>query len=273
MAKTSLIRIAIAAIAIGALPPGTALAQASQVAATVLPADHPAVKSASGAWIIAFPNGRQCRILLNPKAPRDNLIVGMPAECRNAMPAIGSAMVWGLNTEGNVLITTADGKPVANFTRGSSGPLTSPFGTGTATLTPASGRYPDPVRQGAQVAATTPPRAGSITPAVPAPPAEQLPGTYAVMRQPGREICRMVPDGKPAANAAAKPGQKLARFVGTCADTGFATFDPVAWRLSDGRLSLVARKGHEVALSYGADGVWQKDPPSGAALMLKRTTP
>jgi hypothetical protein len=263
----------VGAVFLSVLPLTDLSAQAPPQAAKLLAADHAAVKAAAGAWDAELANGRKCRIQLNPKGTRDAPVIGMPTPCRMSMPMLATAAVWGLDTEGRIQFSAADGKLIALFGRegagAASGPLRAQVGAEAVTLTPASGRYPDPVRQVAQVAATTPPRAASITPGTPAPPVDQLPGTYAVMRQPGREVCRLTLD----ARAAVKPDQKQARFAGTCGDTGFATFDPVAWRFGDGRLSLVARKGHEITLAYGADGTWQKDPPSGAALLLRRAAP
>ena len=106
-------------------------------------------------------------------------------------------------------------------------------------------------------------------PAVAAPLPERVPGTYAMLRSAGREVCRLTLDPKPAT----KPGQMQARFAGACNETGLATFDPVAWKLDNGRLSLVARRGHELQMVYDLDGMWRRDPPSGATLLLNKVGP
>jgi hypothetical protein len=57
---------------------------------------------------------------------------------------------------------------------------------------------------------------------------------------------------------------------GGCIDSGMKIFDPVAWYTDRGRLYLVARKGHEQRLAPDKDGIFQKDPPAGSQLFLKK---
>ena len=57
---------------------------------------------------------------------------------------------------------------------------------------------------------------------------------------------------------------------GGCIDGGMKIFDPIAWYTDRGRFYLVARKGHETRLAPDKDGIFQKDPPTGAQLFLKK---
>ena len=91
-----------------------------------------------------------------------------------------------------------------------------------------------------------------------------MPGLYLALRMSGSSGCRvqlLAPqDGADRRPARLEPG---------CADAGLIVFNPVAWRYADGRLTLIAAKGHDVSLVFRADGSFWKDPPSGAALALK----
>jgi len=58
-----------------------------------------------------------------------------------------------------------------------------------------------------------------------------------------------------------------------CHDAGIAAFDPVAWCYEGGRLTISARRGHEVALVSEREGQWRRDPEVGATLVLRKVTP
>ncbi|MBX9875752.1 MAG: protease inhibitor Inh/omp19 family protein, partial [Beijerinckiaceae bacterium] len=94
-----------------------------------------------------------------------------------------------------------------------------------------------------------------------------LPGLYVLMRQQGREACRLRLDAPSMEGEAAD-----ARLERPCPDTGITIFDPTTWRYAGGRLTLVARKGHGVDLVF-EEGVWRKDPAVGAPLLLRRLQP
>ncbi|MDP3257646.1 AprI/Inh family metalloprotease inhibitor, partial [Bosea sp. (in: a-proteobacteria)] len=126
----------------------------------------------------------------------------------------------------------------------------------------AARRPPSP----AEMAATAAQRPTLVDPAR-APDSGTLPGLYALMRQPGREACRLR-----LAASSGEAGTPSARVEGLCTDTGITIFDPVGWRYAGGRLTLVARKGHSVDLVFEA-GVWRKDPAVGATLLLRKLQP
>ena len=64
--------------------------------------------------------------------------------------------------------------------------------------------------------------------------------------------------------------RKAGQLVAECLDSGMKIFDPIGWRTERGRLLLVARKGHEQSFAAGKDGIFEKNPPSGQQLYLKK---
>ena len=65
-------------------------------------------------------------------------------------------------------------------------------------------------------------------------------------------------------------GRYEARLLDGCRDAGLSAFDPVAWSYGAGRLTLVARRGHEVQLVSEREGRWRRDPEVGATLVLRK---
>ncbi|MGL5362731.1 MAG: AprI/Inh family metalloprotease inhibitor [Bosea sp. (in: a-proteobacteria)] len=276
-----------------ALLGSTAIALSQSPAPTGLRAmDHVDVRTVSGSWDLEAASGRKCRVQLNPKGTRADLVLGMPTACKATFPRLAGATSWGLSDGGEIVMMGTARNELMRFRRMGEGPMEAGSGDERFTLASVTGRYPSaektqaikaatgaasPAAQPATVPGFAPVRSasGQITnaarpiPTVAAPPAERLPGTYAILRYAGREVCRLVLDPKPAT----KPGQMQARFAGACTEAGMATFDPVAWKFDKGRLALVARKGHEVQMVYDLDGMWRKDPPSGATLLLNRVAP
>ncbi len=245
--------------------------------AKLLPIDHPAIRASAGGWEMESDKGRKCRLQLNPKDKRPDLMAGVPAPCRRSIPGLANVQLWGLTEDGRVVFRDGRGQVVAEFAREGDGPMKGRIGQATLTLQPSSGRYPDPARMAALAAVASGPQPRDDFTLAPPPPPAQTPGVYAVLRAQKKEACRLELLGEPmpVTRGAPPPRQevKAARFVGNCPDVGFSTFDPVGWRMSDQRLFLVARKGHEAGFSYGTDKLWRRDPPVGQVLMLSRVTP
>ena len=84
-----------------------------------------------------------------------------------------------------------------------------------------------------------------------------------------REVCR-VSLGFAMLDAS---GRYEARLLDGCHDSGLQVFDPVAWRYEAGRLTLQARRGHQVSLISERDGQWRRDPDVGTTLVLRKTEP
>lgn len=276
-----------------ALLGGTALAVAQTPAPTGLRAmDHADVRAVSGSWDLEAASGRKCRVQLNPKGNRVDLVLGLPTACKATFPRLTGATSWALAESGEIVLLDTSRKELMRFRRAGNGPMEAGSGEERFTLASVTGRYPSaekmqaikaatgaapPATQPAAVPGFAPVRSASghiTSPARPvspvaAPPLERLPGTYAILRYAGREVCRLVLDARPTS----KPGHLQARFAGACTEAGMATFDPVAWKFDNGRLTLVARKGHELQMVYDLDGMWRRDPPSGATLLLNRVGP
>lgn len=222
-----------------------------------------------GAWTLEQVGAsRQCTITLSPEAAGQGRQIRFPATCRRALPILDTVSAWAPTADGGIALSDAGGKPVIQFGtasgqrrqgRGSDG---RDYGLDAAGFARAAPRAPAGPAETAATAAQRP----TVVDLARAPASETLPGLYALMRQPGREACRI----RLAAPAAGQQG--AARFDGLCADTGITIFDPVGWRYDAGRLTLLARKGHSVELVF-ENGQWRKDPAVGAPLLLRRSSP
>jgi hypothetical protein len=89
-------------------------------------------------------------------------------------------------------------------------------------------------------------------------------GRYAVLRAEDKDTgCMLTLEQRPAA------GGFKAQLAPACRDNGLVVFDPVAWSLDHGRLSLVARKGHKAHFDRESGGIWRRDAKEGKALSLR----
>jgi hypothetical protein len=253
---------------------GGQAALAAGEATKLLPIDHPAIRASAGGWEMEGEKGRKCRLQLNPKDKRPDLVVGVPAPCRRSIPVLAAVQGWGIGEDGRVVLRDAKGKALGEFTRTGEGPMTGRIGTTSLTLQPSSGRYPDPVRMAALAAAAAQPQPRQDFTFAAPPPLAETPGIYVMLRAQNKEACRvqLLADPMQAARGAAppRPDARAARFVGNCPDVGISIFDPVGWRMSDQRLFLIARKGHEAGFSHGSDRLWRRDPAVGQVLLMRK---
>jgi hypothetical protein len=89
-------------------------------------------------------------------------------------------------------------------------------------------------------------------------------GRYSVLRAEDKDTgCMLTLEQRPAS------GGFKAQLAPACRDNGLVIFDPVAWNLDHGRLSLTARKGHKIHFDRQPNGVWVRDPKEGKALSLR----
>ncbi|BDV37469.1 hypothetical protein DSM21852_07220 [Methylocystis bryophila] len=89
-------------------------------------------------------------------------------------------------------------------------------------------------------------------------------GRYAILRAEDKDTgCMLTLEPRPAA------GGFKAQLAPACRDNGLVVFDPVAWSMDHGRLSLVARKGHKAHFDRESGGVWRRDAKEGKALSLR----
>lgn len=231
----------------------------------------PAIAPLLGAWDIEQVGAsRRCTITFGVEEAVHGRQLRFPATCRRALPILGEVASWNVGPDGSPRLNDALGKAVILFRENGDAGLQGKGPDGKEYwLDPKSHprAAPRPVVKPAEAAAIAAQRPTIVDPAS-APAPESLPGRYAAMRQPGREACRIVLAPAPAGS----PSRAPAAFEGECRDTGLTIFDPVGWRYSAGRLTLVARKGHGVDLVF-ENGQWRKDPAVGAPLLLRRIAP
>ena len=256
--------VAIATLALLAVSPAVAQTQALPRGAEKAPE---ALKPFIGAWDLEkLGAARECTVTFGTEAAGQGRQVRFPATCRRALPILTGVVAWDV-VDGAPRLLDGHGKPVIVFSgkadpgrrgKGSDGAEygLDPTGHVRAQERPAPG--------GGELAATAAARPTVVDPAS-APAATTVPGRYTVMRQVGRDVCKLVLSTSPSTNA----GAFTTSFDGLCPDTGLTIFSPVAWRYEAGRLELIARKGHKIELVFES-GQWRKDPAVGAPLMLKK---
>jgi protease inhibitor Inh len=234
---------------------------------------------------------RKCRVTLGPEDLGSARPLRFPAGCRRALPILNATAGWAFEN-GLIRFLGRDGEPVLAFepqeaeqeglvARTSTGevfllafqerpPPIRPASTSMASIQ--QELEPEPLQEARQLmpplyARPVPPQ----TPVDPskAPPFASVPGIYVVDRYSEHEVCR-VSLGAAMLDAS---GRYEARVLDGCHDTGLHIFDPVAWRYEAGRLTLQARKGHQVTLISERDGQWRRDPDVGATLLLRKAAP
>jgi hypothetical protein len=235
------------------------------------PAGRPATapRALAGAWEIEKIGApRSCTVTFGTEPAAKGWQLRFPATCRRALPILNEAAGWDLGSAGAPRLVDGAGKVLIAFDersgaagrrgKGSDG---AQYGLDPKGHARVAAR---PAPSAAELAATAASRRTPVDSAQ-APAIESVPGRYAAMRQPGREVCKLSLTAAPSETA----GATVASFEGACTDTGLTIFSPVAWRYVAGRLELIARKGHKVELVF-EDGQWRKDPAVGAPLMLKK---
>lgn len=245
----------------------------------------------AGSWELANPKAsRSCRLTLGSDPVPGGRQIGAPPACRIAVPLLVQVSAWTINDDKSISLVDGAGKSVIDFrTAGGPGHFAAKAGTETYVLTPLVGpkdadrtgsiaaalsgkdgkTAPSSAPAGQKVAAGAAPAAtpAAAAAAEPAPlRADALVGLYGVAREKNKPICSL----DLAATPLKKGGLYAAKLSGGCIDPGLKVFDPIGWRVDKGHLVLVARKGHEQGFAQGADGVFSKDPPSGAQLFLRK---
>lgn len=80
-------------------------------------------------------------------------------------------------------------------------------------------------------------------------------GRYSILRDDKDTACMLT----------LQPGGK-AQLAPACRDNGIVVFDPISWRLEQGKLVMKARKGHKLELLRDAAGVWRREGADGKGL-------
>jgi hypothetical protein len=223
------------------------------------------VARVSGPWEANAAGGaRKCRLQLSPRAAADRqMILGLTAACRAAIPALAAAFRWGLGEDGRIHLFRQDGAALIAFRRDGE----SFAGADGLTLAPVGGRVSEAPRA-ASVAATLNALSGE-TPAADAKRAA-LAGAYGIGRNEAAADCVVELKRLPGPRGQRGGMVWAASLQEPCADPGLVTFAPAGWRFDDDRIFLVAKRGHAIGFSAGRDGLWRKDPADGRPLWLKR---
>lgn len=244
-----------------------ALFVASAVAAAAQPAPA-ALEEAAGRWDLSLDGAnRSCRVMLSLDESPVGRTMRFPAGCRRALPILNSLGGWTAGKD-RLSLVDAQGAVALQFERESEEVLVARAGAQVFRL-----ERPEDLTQPVRLPPPPPPPPAigvpQMTPIDPekAPPLASLPGVYAIDRYSEREVCRI--DLRRGLLAGGS-GRFEARILEGCRDLGLAAFDPIAWRYEAGRLTLTARRGHEVTLISERDGHWRRDPEVGTTLILRK---
>ncbi len=251
-----------AALVLAALTAGSPSALAQAPARANAPSA--AVTQLQGAWELSSQGGaRKCRLTLRTTETKGGRAVGFPGPCRRALPVLNRISAWTVSDDGFVRLMDANGIAVITFADDAAAQKLTGSADGAVYEFDSLGR---PRRYVARPAGPAAPRV-AYDPAK-APAKETIPGTYGLIRYGGQEACRMSLGTQPGS----ADGRFLASFPTRCRDKGLQVFDAVAWRYSGGKIHLIARRGHEMTLVPTGEGTWQKDPPGGAELTIRKVS-
>jgi hypothetical protein len=208
------------------------------------------------------------------------------------MPILADVGGWQVASASRIVFDDATGDPVLTFTPGPDGAwvATGPEGETYELAAPERQRL---AQAGAAPASTPRPAADGIRSAPPAPGGvhasvkpegeamaaaavhvgtdapvvpfngrpNDLAGRYFIMREGTKDVgCMLTFDEK----ARGPRGSHKAQLAPGCRDQGIVIFDPVGWQLQrNGKLALIARKGHQVHFDWHSDSSWWKEPKEG----------
>lgn len=233
------------------------------------------VSEVPGTWDLSRDGtNRRCVMTLLRDKGAAGQKVNFPAGCRRALPFMGNVAGW-LYSEDAVRLVDANVRPLLLFKRRpdrrsyaatENGDTYSLVPLDIAAMRP-PGAEPPQAETAAVVAATPSPMTMASPPAVepvvaPNPVLAQQGGTYRVDRLRQQGTCRLglAADG-------------TVRLLPGCRDEGMEVFNPVSWRFADGRMTVVAKRGHSIDFVPNGDGGWRRDPETGVTLVLRRATP
>lgn len=235
----------------------------TSAAAQPAPAD---LESAAGRWDLSLDGTpRSCRVMLALDESAVGRALRFPAGCRRALPILNGVGGWTVPDKSRLTLLDPQGAVALRFERQDDDLLVARAPSGEVFRL----ERPEGVVQPVRLPPPPPPiGVPQVTPVDPAkaPPMASIPGVYVIDRYSEREVCRI--DLRRALLTGS--GRHEARVLDGCRDLGLAAFDPVAWRYEGGRLTLTARRGHEVTLISEREDHWRRDPEVGATLILRK---
>jgi hypothetical protein len=192
-------------------------------------------------------------------------VLRFPAGCRRALPILNNVAGWTAPDKARLSLIDAQGVVALRFERQDEDVLVARGASGEVFRLERPEGVVQPVRLPPPAPSIGVPQVTPVDPAK-APPLASIPGLYLVDRYSEREVCR-IDLGRALLTGS---GRYEARVLEGCRDLGLAAFEPIAWRYEAGRLTLTARRGHEVTLISERDGHWRRDPEVGATLILRK---
>jgi Protease inhibitor Inh len=224
------------------------------------------LEEASGRWDLSIDGAnRSCRVMLSLDESPAGRALRFPAGCRRALPILNTIVGWTAPDKARLSLIDTHGVVALRFERQDEDVLVARAARGEVFRLERPEGVVQPVRLPPPPPPIGVPQRTPVDPAK-APPLASIPGVYVIDRYSEREVCR-IDLGRAMLTGS---GRYEARVLDGCRDLGLATFDPVAWRYEAGRLTLTARRGHEVTLISERENHWRRDPEVGATLILRK---
>jgi Protease inhibitor Inh len=242
--------VIVAAIAVR-LCGGAALAQDTQSQGPQPPGEQPqnapppsAPSDPTGAMVGAweFSNAdhdKICRFNFRADTVSGGYKLDIDKNCPNLFPSTKDIVAWAIDNYGSLRLNDARGNAVVELTEVEGGMYDG--------FTPEEGRYI------LQTAAAAPVHS-----------AEDMVGDWAVARGTGKPICMLTLANAPAGT------DVLALKVKPGCDALITRFGPIAWRIEQGQLVLLAPRGQSWQFEENDANTWQRVPETPDPILLVR---
>jgi hypothetical protein len=193
-----------------------------------------------GAW--EFSNAdhdKICRFNFRADAASGGYKLDIDKNCPSVFPSTKDIVAWAIDNYGSLRLNDARGNAVVELTEVESGMYDG--------FTPEEGRYI------LQTAAAAPVRS-----------ADDMVGEWAVARGTGKPICMLTLANTPAGT------DVLALKVKPGCDALITRFGPIAWRIEQGQLVLLAPRGQSWQFEENDANTWQRVPETPDPILLVR---
>ncbi|WP_188584235.1 protease inhibitor Inh/omp19 family protein [Azorhizobium oxalatiphilum] len=223
--------------------PGTAAQKPVPAPKAPDPALKAEAEKRAGSLMLASADGeRNCPVELKTAVAASGFALSFGTGGCPAVPFTAQVAGWLPDASGSIVMVSAQGRQVAEFTEG------------------AGGAY-EALREGDGVYFLAPPAALQEDMARP----EEMLGTWDLSRTAGTPLCRWV-FGE---GAAAKGGFSVTVMPGC--DSALAGFAPTSWRLEGGNVLVSSGSGAStLRFARQEDGGWAKVPERGRPLLMSR---